>query len=321
MQKEVRIGTRGSPLALAQAGDVRDRLLAAHPALQAEDVEIVTIVTTGDRVQDRALLEIGGKGLFTQEIEEQLLRGDIDLAVHSSKDMPTVLPAGLDFPVFLEREDPRDAFISLTASDLASLPAGARVGTASLRRAAQIQRLRPDLAILPFRGNVGTRLKKLENGEVDATLLALAGLKRLGMADVATDLMSLDDMLPAPAQGAVGIEIREGDDAVTDLLLPLHHRETGYCVTAERALLAALDGSCRTPIAALAEIDGSKLRLKSRILSPGGDQCFERVDVGSALDAAEIGDKAGQALRAEAGPEFFAALEAHMTVNLVESER
>lgn len=318
MQKEVNIGTRGSPLALAQAGEVRTRILTAHAGLEADNVHIVPIVTTGDRVQDRALLEIGGKGLFTQEIEQQLLAGDIDLAVHSSKDMPTTLPAGLDFPIFLEREDPRDAFISLTAPNLAALPAGARVGTSSLRRAAQVLRARSDLRIVPFRGNVGTRLKKLKGGEVDATLLALAGLKRLDQADLATDIMSLDPMLPAPAQGAVGIEVRAGDQAVIDLLAPLHHRDTGLCVAAERALLAALDGSCRTPIAALATIDGDTLRLRSRILSPGGDICFERSDEGPATEAVEIGDRAGAALRAEAGADFFTMLEAHMAAVLPE---
>lgn len=311
--KELKIGTRGSPLALVQAEDVQRRLLAAHPELTPDDVTIVLIVTTGDRVQDRTLLELGGKGLFTQEIEEQLLSGDIDLAVHSSKDMPTRLPEGLELSVFLPREDPRDAFISFKSTSLQELPQGAVLGTASLRRGAQALKLRPDLNVVAFRGNVGTRLKKLEDGVVDATMLAQAGLNRLDRGHVATAVMDIADMLPAPAQGAVGIETRVGDSRVAEFLAPLHDVETAYAVTAERALLEALDGSCRTPIAALGEVAGDRLTLRSRLLSPDGAICFEDSEEGSISDAVEIGRAAGGRLRAEAGPEFFEALIAYMS--------
>lgn len=312
MQQAVRIGTRGSPLALAQAEDVKRRLLAAHEALTGDDVTIVTIQTTGDRVQDRRLLEIGGKGLFTKEIEEQLLGGDIDLAVHSSKDMPTALPQGLELACFLKREDPRDAFISQVAGNIQELAEGAIVGTASLRRQAQVSRLRPDLKVVSFRGNVGTRLKKLASGEVQATLLALAGLKRLGLEHEATAILDTEEMLPAPAQGAVCIEARSGDQRIAELVAPLHDADTGDCVAAERALLAALDGDCRTPIAALAEIDGDAMRLRARILSPDGADCFETMMQDSRGSAAELGAKAGGELRQQAGEDFFVSLAAHL---------
>ncbi len=312
MQQRVRIGTRGSPLALAQAEEVKRLLLQSHPALSAENIKIITIQTTGDRVQDRRLLEIGGKGLFTKEIEEQLLGGEIDLAVHSSKDMPTKLPQGLELGCFLKREDPRDAFISPVAGSIGELPQGAIVGTASLRRQAQVSRMRPDLKIVSLRGNVGTRLKKLASGEVQATLLALAGLKRLGLEHEATAILETSDMLPAPAQGAVCIEICNGDQRVRDLIAPLHDTDTGDCVTAERALLAALDGDCRTPIAALAQVEGDRMVLTARILSPDGVQCFETTLSGARDDAAALGTAAGEELRQEAGADFFAALEAHL---------
>ena len=312
MQEEVRIGTRKSPLALAQAEDVKRRLIEAHPGVPADAFIIVPMMTTGDQVQDRTLLELGGKGLFTKEIEDQLLDGGIDLAVHSSKDMPTRLPEGLDFPVFIEREDPRDAFLCLSAGSIEELPEGAVVGTASLRRGAQVLRLRPDLKVVPFRGNVGTRRRKLEDGVVDATLLALAGLNRLGQTDAATCILPVDQMLPAPAQGAVGIETRTGDSRILELLAPLHHEETGIAVRAERALLDALDGSCRTPIAALSHLGGGELHLRGRLLSPDGSQCFEITDSGAPEDAVEIGRRAGEALRTMAGEDFFAALEQHM---------
>ncbi len=315
MQQRVRIGSRSSPLALAQAEEVKRLLLQSHAALSAENIEIITIQTTGDRVQDRRLLEIGGKGLFTKEIEEQLLSKDIDLAVHSSKDMPTKLPEGLELGCFLKREDPRDAFISPVAGSIQKLPQGAIVGTASLRRQAQLSRLRPDLKIVSLRGNVGTRLKKLASGEVQATLLALAGLKRLGLEHVATAILDTTDMLPAPAQGAVCIELCSGDQRVADLIAPLHDADTGISVTAERALLAALDGDCRTPIAALAQVEGDRLVLTARILSPDGVQCFETTLSGGREDAAALGTAAGEELRQEAGADFFAALEAHLAGN------
>ncbi|MCH8861277.1 MAG: hydroxymethylbilane synthase [Proteobacteria bacterium] len=315
MQQRVRIGTRSSPLALAQAEEVKRLLLRSHTAFSADDIAIVTIQTTGDRVHDRRLLEIGGKGLFTKEIEEQLLAKDIDLAVHSSKDMPTKLPEGLELGCFLKREDPRDAFISPVAGSIRELPRGAIVGTASLRRQAQLSRMRPDLKIVSLRGNVGTRLKKLASGEVQATLLALAGLKRLGLEHVATAILDMTDMLPAPAQGAVCIELCSGDQRIRELIAPLHDADTGICVTAERALLAALDGDCRTPIAALAQLEGDRLVLTARILSPDGVQCFETTLSGDREDAAALGTAAGEELRQEAGADFFAALEAHLASN------
>lgn len=295
----VRIGTRGSPLALAQANEIRTRLAAAHPALPAEAIEIVVIRTAGDRIQDRTLADIGGKGLFTKEIEEALLDRRIDLAVHSMKDVPTVLPDGLRIAAMPPREDPRDAFLSRGRVRFADLPSGAVVGTAGLRRQAQVLQRRPDLRVVPLRGNVQTRLARLDAGEVDATLLALAGLKRLGMVDTATEILPCDVMLPAVAQGAIGIEIRENDDAVAALVAPLGCAETMIRVTAERALLAALDGSCRTPIAALAEIEGGRLHLDSRLLSTDGGTVWSDRRSGPSALAALIGAEAGAAIRAQ----------------------
>ena len=243
-----RIGTRGSPLALAQARMVRSRLAAAA-GVSEDAIELVTIRTTGDTIQDRPLGEEGGKGLFTKEIEEALLEQRIDLAVHSAKDMPTVLPDGLVLAACLEREDPRDVFISRKARSLADLPRGASLGTASLRRQAIAKRIRPDLRTSPLRGNVETRLRKLEAGEVDATLLALAGLRRLNLTDHVTAIMSTDEFLPAVGQGAIGIETREDDRRVRDILMRVDHTDTSGAIACERAFLAALDGSCRTPIA------------------------------------------------------------------------
>ena len=308
LQLPVRIGTRGSPLALAQAEETRARLLAAHPGLGAAQVEIQVIRTTGDRVQDRPLSEIGGKGLFTREIEEALLARDIDIAVHSMKDMPTMLPDGLAIVCLLQREDPCDVLISPKAASIKELPMGARVGTSSLRRQALLLRLRPDLRVAPFRGNVETRLAKLDAGAVDATLLALAGLKRLGLAGINTSVVQPDEMLPAVAQGAIGIEARINDAPVARLLAPLNHPPTEYCVRAERAFLAALDGSCRTPIAALAQImpDG-KLHLRGQIVKPDGTQLFEAVRDGSLADASRMGFDAGVELRMRGGDDFFTA--------------
>jgi hydroxymethylbilane synthase len=299
----LRIGTRGSPLALAQAKELQQRLAAAHPELAP--AEIAVIRTTGDRVQDRKLEEIGGKGLFTKEIEEALTEGRIDLAVHSMKDMPTLLPPGLIIGCLLPREDPRDALFSPHAASLAALPRGARVGTSALRRQAQILALRPDLQVQLFRGNVGTRLAKLAAGEVDATLLALAGLKRLGLADKATAILAAEEMLPAVAQGAIGVEIRADDDRIAALLAPLNDTPTTESVTAERACLAVLDGSCRTPIAALAEHEpGGILRLRALIALPDGSamqRAERRAPGGQAMD---LGRAVGEALRAAAGPAF-----------------
>lgn len=306
----LRIGTRGSPLALAQAHETRDRLQAAHPALRhPEAVELVVIKTTGDRILDRTLAEAGGKGLFTKEIEEELAAGRIDLAVHSMKDVPTWLPEGLEIACLLPREDPRDAFFASAATSLAALPAGAVVGTASLRRQAQVLAARPDLRVVPLRGNVQTRLARLREGAVDATMLALAGLRRLGLAEQATGILETADMLPAVAQGAIGIEIRRADDGVRRLLAPLHCSRTAARVTAERALLAVLDGSCRTPIAALAERDDADgLSLTGLVLRPDGTQVFRASRQGAAGDAEALGREAGEALKAALPAGFFSSL-------------
>jgi hydroxymethylbilane synthase len=303
MANILKIGTRGSPLALIQANDVRDRLRAAHDGLE---VEIIVIRTTGDRIQDRPLADIGGKGLFIKEIEEALFSGDIDLAVHSMKDVETQLPEGLGIAVILPREDPRDAFISNRAASLSELPSGATVGTSSLRRQAQIRHARPDLRVVSFRGNVETRLRKLNEGEADATLLAISGLRRLGMADVATQIMDVDEMLPAVAQGAVGVEARVNDKTALDYLRPLNDAASVRRVAAERALLAALDGSCRTPIAALAQFDGTDiLTLRGRVANIDGTVVHDVARRGPASEAEAMGDDAGRELRAVAGPNFF----------------
>jgi hydroxymethylbilane synthase len=301
-----RIGTRGSPMALIQAGMVRDRLLAAHRDLAAPGaLEIVAIRTTGDRVQDRPLYEIGGKGLFTKEIEEALIAGTIDLAVHSMKDVATWLPAGLEIACLLPRDDPRDAFLSHKAQTLRTLPRGAILGTASPRRAAQALNLRPDLRVVPIRGNAGTRIAKLAAGECDATLLSLAGLRRIDREGAITSILSTDEMLPAPAQGAIGIECRADDLRTRRLLAPLHDPEAACRIAAERALLAALDGSCRTPIAALAELHEGGLALRGMVISPDGTQCHRVARSGAASDAAALGSDAGAELRRVAGPGFF----------------
>lgn len=292
---ELRIGTRGSPLALAQAHEVRDRLMGIRPDLRTE---IVVLKTTGDNIQNRALAEIGGKGLFTKELDEALLDGRIHVAVHSMKDVPTWLPDGLALGCMMEREDPRDAFLSPRADSLDSLPEGAVVGTASLRRQAQILARRPDVRVTLFRGNVQTRLRKLEEGEVDATLLAMAGLNRLGMAHVATAPLTPEVMLPAVGQGAVGIAHRVDDGAVIDLLSTIHHADTATRVIAERAFLEVLDGSCRTPIAGFAEIlaDGS-LRLRGLVAEPDGTQVRRHELTGPADQAQALGVRAGEAIR------------------------
>ena len=302
--RPIRIGTRGSALALAQAHETRARLMAAHD-MPEEAFAIEVISVTGDRIQDRPLAEAGGKGLFTKEIEEALLDGRIDLAVHSSKDMPTLLPAGLHIATFLEREDVRDAFIGREAKTLADLPHGATVGSSSLRRQAQIRRLRPDIDVVMYRGNVQTRLRKLAEGAVDATLLAHAGLRRLGLEHVVTSLLPPDDFLPAPGQGAICIECRQGDARIEAILAPIHHRDTGLALACERAFLAALDGSCRTPIAAHAVVEGGRLRLTGMILKPDGSETHAITGEGEASEAEAIGRDAGARIRAKAGPDFF----------------
>jgi hydroxymethylbilane synthase len=293
----LRIGTRGSPLALAQAHEVRERLGHAFPELAEPGAIAVTVIkTTGDLVTDRPLAAIGGKGLFTKEIDEALLGGAVDLAVHSMKDVPTILPDGMAIPSILPREDPRDAFLSRKAATLAELPAGATIGTASLRRGSQILARRPDLKVVSFRGNVQTRLRKLEEGQVDATLLALAGLRRLGMAEHATAILSTEEMLPAVAQGAIGVACRTDDARVLHFLAALNDGESHVRVIAERAFLRVLDGSCRTPIAALAELRGGVLHFRGLLVEPDGTNLREIARQGSPGDAERIGREAAQAL-------------------------
>lgn len=301
---DLQIGTRGSPLALAQANEVRDLLLAIHDGLT---VEIVIISTTGDQVQDRRLSEVGGKGLFTKEIQEALIDGRIDFAVHSMKDVETWLPAETELSVVLEREDPRDVFLSPRAATLDELPAGAAIGTSSLRRQAQILHRRPELRVEMLRGNVQTRLRKLEEGVVDATLLALAGLKRLGNEGVAQSYIETDVILPAVAQGVVGLEARRDDNRVRDLVAPLNHAPTWSRVTAERAMLAALDGSCHTPIGGLAELSADgRLSLTGLVAMPDGSQLHKMSDEGPVGDAEALGTALGQALRSRMPADFFA---------------
>ncbi|MGH7015164.1 MAG: hydroxymethylbilane synthase [Stellaceae bacterium] len=303
----LRIGTRGSPLALAQADELKRRLAAVHPALAAPTViEIVAIRTSGDRAGERPLAEEGGKGLFTKEIEEALRDGRIDIAIHSMKDMTATLPKGLVVVACLPREDPRDALLSPRANSLAALVKGARLGTSSLRRKALALHARPDLMVVPLRGNVGTRLTKLAAGEADATILAVAGLKRLGLAAKITATLPPDAMLPAPAQGILAVEIRADDEKAHRLLAPLDHAETASCAAAERAFLAALDGSCRTPIAALATIASGRLALDAAIVSPDGSRLHRTRRDGAAADAVALGRDAGAELKARGGPDFFA---------------
>jgi hydroxymethylbilane synthase len=302
--RPLKIGTRGSPLALAQAHETRRRLQAAFD-LPEEAFEISVIKTTGDRVQDRPLKEIGGKGLFTREIEDALLSGGIDIAVHSMKDMPVLQPGGLTLDTYLPREDVRDAFVSPGAGHLSDLPEGARVGTSSLRRRAQVLVAYPHLEVVEFRGNVQTRLRKLEDGVAACTFLAMAGLNRLGRADVATAAIAPEVMLPAVAQGAIGIERREGDTRVAAMLEPLHDTLTGQRLAAERAFLAALDGSCETPIAALAEIDGGTLRLRGEILRPDGSESHADDASAPIEDGAALGTEMAARLLSRAGPGFF----------------
>lgn len=306
MTASLRIATRGSPLALVQANEVRDRLAAAHPALAAPGaVDIVTYRTTGDRQQTGSLSAIGGKGLFTKEIEDALLEGNAEIAVHSMKDVPTILPDGLIMAAYLPREDPRDALIAHTATGLDDLPYGATVGTASLRRKAILLSVRPDIRVEVLRGNVETRLKKIEAGEMAATFLAAAGLKRLGLIDRARAILSPDDMLPAVCQGAIGIECREDDSATRALLAAIDHAQTAICIAAERAFLAALDGSCRTPIAGLATISGDVLSLRGLIVRPDGSETLAAQRDGSPTDAGDLGRLLGEGLHDRAGPGFF----------------
>jgi len=301
----LRIGTRGSRLALAQAKMVKETLAAAHPAL-ADALEIVVIRTTGDTVQDRKLSEIGGKGLFTKEIEEQLLAGTIDIAVHSTKDMPTRLPDGLVLACFLPREDPRDALIAGPGvKGIADLPQGSTVATVALRRQALLLHRRPDLKIEPIRGNVDTRLRKLEEGHIDALILARAGLNRLGIGIGVT--IPAEEMLPAVGQGAVCIECRGADVRVHELLATIDHRPTALCVRAEIALLAMLDGSCRTPISGHAVLEGEQLWLRALVARPDGSEVIANERRGQSQDGERLGSDAGSELLRRAGRGFFAS--------------
>ena len=300
----LRIGTRGSPLALAQAYETRERLSGAFD-LPLDSFEIVVIKTTGDKVVNRPLKEIGGKGLFTKEIEEALLEESIDIAVHSMKDMPVYQPKGLVLDTFLPREDVRDAFISRVHKSLADIPQGATVGTSSLRRKAQLMSKRPDLKIVEFRGNVQTRLKKLDDGVAECTFLAVAGLNRLKMEDIITTAISTEEMLPAVAQGAIGIERRENDIRIATILEAIHNSKTGLLLSAERAFLEALDGSCETPIAGSAELSNGNLRFRGEILKPDGSEVFSDEQLASKEDATLVGVEMAQKLLSKAGSDFF----------------
>ena len=304
----LKIGTRGSPLALAQAYETRARLMQAFQ-LPEDAFEIVVIKTTGDDAaliaKDRPLTEIGGKGLFTKEIEEQLLEGRIDIAVHSMKDMPVAQPDGLVLDCYLPREDVRDAFVSLAFAGLHALPAGAKVGSSSLRRRAQLLNKFPHLQVVEFRGNVQTRMKKLGDGVAEATFLAMAGLNRLGMDEVARTAIAPEDMLPAVAQGTIGIERRQSDHDTHAMLQAIHHGPTGQRLAAERAFLAALDGSCETPIAGLAELDGATIRLRGEVLRPDGSESITADRTATISDAAALGTDMARDLLEQAGPGFF----------------
>ncbi|NHB75457.1 hydroxymethylbilane synthase [Rhodobacter calidifons] len=300
----LRIGTRGSPLALWQAHETRRSLMAAFD-LPETAFQIVVIKVTGDQIQDKALREIGGKGLFTREIEEALLDGSIDIAVHSMKDMPTRQPEGLILDCYLPRADVRDAFVSPRYASINDLPQGATVGSSSLRRRAQLALRRPDLHLVEFRGNVQTRMRKLDEGVAQATFLAMAGLTRLGMLDVARSAIEPQEMLPAVAQGAIGIERRSDDPRTAALLSRIHDRATGLCLAAERSFLATLDGSCETPIAGLAILDGDQLWLRGEILRPDGSASVTGERRGAAAQGAGIGEALGEELLSRAGPGFF----------------
>lgn len=300
----LRIGTRGSPLALAQASEVRAQLAAA---LRRDplDIEIKIIRTSGDMIQDRPLTDAGGKGLFTKEIEEALLAGTIDVAVHSAKDMPTVLPDGLVLAGCLAREDPRDVFISHRAKSLAELPHGAKLGTAALRRQAIAKRARPDLEIVPVRGNVETRLRKLDDTTMMATILALAGLKRLGIADRATAILSVEEFLPAVGQGAIALETRVNDEATRAAVAAVDDADTSTALAVERAFLFELDGSCKTPIAGHAVVYGGTIQFRGLIAKPDGSAAHDIAGTGTRSDAVKIGAEAGRELKARGGPGFF----------------
>ncbi len=301
----IRIATRKSPLALWQAEHVRAALMAAHPGLQ---VEIHGMTTRGDKILDTPLAKIGGKGLFVKELEVGMLEGAADIAVHSMKDVPVDFPAGLQLAVILEREDPRDAFVSNNYDSIEDLPQGAKLGTASLRRQCQISAYRPDLEILPLRGNVNTRLSKLDNGEYDAIILAAAGLKRLGFDDRIRSALSPQQSLPAIGQGAIGIECRSDDERVQALLQPLHHEQTAVCVAAERAMNERLNGGCQVPIAGYATLDGERLSISGLVGEPDGSRILRKQISGKIEEAAALGASIAESLLEQGADEILQQL-------------
>ncbi|MEE2955262.1 MAG: hydroxymethylbilane synthase [Pseudomonadota bacterium] len=306
MKSLFRIATRSSPLALAQANEVKDALTSVDPTLVAEKkIEIKTFKTSGDLIQIGSLAEAGGKGLFTKEVEAALLKGEAEIAVHSMKDMPSYLPDGLVIGAFLKRQDPRDALISRAEKNLSSLRPGSIVGTASLRRKAILLRKRPDVRTVSLRGNVETRLKKVKEGVVDATFLAIAGLKRLGMVDHVSNILEPEEMLPAVCQGVIGIECRKNDLKTLSLIRAIDDLNTRYQTQAERAFLKELDGSCQTPIAGLATLKNEKIFMRAMILKPDGSECHQSEGEGSVGEASDIGIAVAQEIRARAGKEFL----------------
>lgn len=304
----LRIGTRGSPLALAQAYETRKRLQEQFEELRDDGmIEICVLKTQGDMVLDKSLMELGGKGLFTKELDTALLSNEVDICVHSMKDVPTWLPDGTVLPCNLPREDTNDAFIYKdgTVKTIEELPNHSVIGTASLRRQAQLMAKNPTLKCVNFRGNVQTRLRKLDDGVVDATLLAIAGLKRMNMQDCATSILDWDEMLPAVAQGAIGIQCRSDDERSLRYIMALNHHETQVCVTCERAFLEALDGNCKTPIAGQARIVDNQIQFRGLIAMPDGSIKYETTAVGPIEDAYKIGYDAGMELKQRAGDKFF----------------
>jgi hydroxymethylbilane synthase len=301
-----RLGTRGSPLALAQTRELKDLLVAAH-VLDAAAIEIVVIKTSGDMILNLPLGAAGGKGLFTKELDLALASGNIEMAVHSAKDLPTILPSGIEIAGYLPRADVRDAWISPHAPHPLKLPPGSLVGTASLRRGAMVRRLRPDLKIALLRGNVETRLAKVARGEAAATLLALAGLKRLGLEAAATSVLDVREFVPAPGQGAIAVTIRTGDSALRDFLVPALDAATGIALTAERAFLRVLDGSCKTPIGAYARVEAGNVAFRAIVLKPDGSRFFETAASGPLAEAASLGEAAGRGLAAQIPAGFFDA--------------
>ena len=300
---KLKIGTRGSPLALAQALEVKRKIIQHHK-LDDLSVEIVSISTKGDRVLDKPLTEIGGKGLFTEEIESKLFNHEIDIAVHSMKDMPTEFPSGLEINTFLKREDFRDSFVSLKYDSINELPVGAIIGSSSIRRKAQLLNIRSDLKVVEFRGNVQTRLKKLEDGIADATFLASAGLIRLGMKELLNPI-SPEVMMPAIAQGIIGIEQRLSDIEITELLFPLNHEETKIQAIVERAFLKVLDGSCKTPIGSISKIDDKKIFLSGQVLKPDGSEVISGNWEGLVDKPIDLGTMAGNEIKEKIDDSFF----------------